>query len=65
MSEPFPRRNEHYILTAPRQGSLPPSPPQPVLYQWRDAALRGAAGALADAGADDVSPRCDALLREG
>lgn len=39
--------------------------PEPVLYQWRDAALRGALSSLDATDARDVSPRCDALLRGG
>lgn len=34
--------------------------PEPVLYQWRDAALTAALAALDEADAVDVSPSCDA-----
>jgi len=37
--------------------------PEPVLYQWRDAALTAALAALDEADAVDVSPDCDARLR--
>lgn len=37
--------------------------PEPVLYQWRDAALRGALRSLEETDGADVSPRCDARLR--
>lgn len=36
--------------------------PEPVLYQWRDAALRGALRSLEETDAVDVSPDCDARL---
>lgn len=35
---------------------------EPVLYQWRDAAIAAALQALAGVEGDDVSPRCEARL---
>lgn len=38
--------------------------PEPVLYQWRDAAVSAAMSALDEAEGDDVAPRCEPHLGE-